>query len=135
MKPIIKEFILNAVLFSALHLYATKVLTTGIPFSSQMVALFLMALFIVDAYLNSIKRYGLSSIYLHHLCLGGSAIMLFTVGQFSMQEMKDLGFNFCELEKTGYYQYLLVKSALNFVGIIALPSLIDFARTKLNHAR
>ncbi|OOF85614.1 hypothetical protein BKG93_04400 [Rodentibacter ratti] len=131
MKPIFKEFILNFFLFYAFLAYADYVLVPDVPFSSQCVALCLMAFFIVDAYINSVERYGIKPLFCHHLCLGGAAVVLLTLGQFSMEELGGIGFNFSEKEKYGYYQYLAIKSILNLSGVFALPSLIAFARKKL----
>ncbi|MBF0786164.1 hypothetical protein E4T80_11900 [Muribacter muris] len=130
-KVIIKEFLLNLFLFWLIMLYADRILVPNVPFSSQLVALALIAAYVVNTYLKAIETYGIKGIIMHHLVIGGAAVGLFTLGQFSYAELTELGFNFSEEGKIGYYQYLLLKTILNLVGVFILPRLIEFTRQKL----
>lgn len=130
----LKESTLNLSLYVALWFYRDVILGAEIPFDSQFMVAIFIAIFIVVAYLKSVENHGIVEVYIHHILLGIVAVLIFSVGQLTYEELTVIGFNFSQ-GKTGYYQYILLKTYCNVIGVLCLPSLIEFGRQEFKRLR
>lgn len=93
------------------------------PLNLQLFLLILFALFLFNVFRYAHKKYKAigNQYYLYTLIILVGCISL---GSFSMEEFRALGFNFSESPDKAINEYFWVKTLFNFIGLSCLPSLL-----------
>ncbi|MCX2960337.1 hypothetical protein [Rodentibacter caecimuris] len=90
----------------------------------QLFFLILFALFLFKIFRYAHKKYKTigNQYYLYTLIILVGCVSL---GSFSMEEFRMLGFNFSESPENAINEYFWVKTLFNFIGLSCLPSLLS----------